>query len=305
MEPHGIRATTTNGNLCRCLIVQHASGQPNGGESTGQTPCHPACLCLVTVSPSTFASGHSAHLSATMPLPTYAPGAKADIRGTLVAVHFRDERGFAIFSIEQDAGSGVRALGYLPPDIALRAVVRAGGTWTQHARYGWQLQVRTLELIDHQDQRGIVAFLVAYTTHLGPVRAADAVARFGSRIFQVIREHPQDPCVIKGITPERARAVHDSFATVASIANVDAWLRHIGLGKADARRVRDAYGEDVVKLVRENPYRLADEVHGIGFIAADSLRVMLGIGPTSTFRLHAALNYVLALVARTEGHVFL
>ena len=239
-----------------------------------------------------------------MPLPTYAPGAEADIRGTLVAVHFRDERGFAIFSIEQADGARVRALGYLPPDVALRAVVRAGGTWTQHARYGWQLQVRTLELIDHLDQRGIIAFLVAYTTHLGPVRAADAVARFGSRVFEVIREHPQELCVIKGITPERARAVHDSFATVASLANVDAWLRHIGLGKADARRVRDAYGEDVVKLVRENPYRLADEIHGIGFITADSLRVMLGIGPTSTFRLHAALNYVLALVARTEGHVF-
>ena len=136
--------------------------------------------------------------------------AEADIRGTLVAVHFRDERGFAIFSIEQDAGSRVRALGYLPPDVALRAVVRAGGAWTQHARYRWRLQVRSLELIDHLDLRGIVAFLVAYTTHLGPVRAADAVARFGSRIFEVIREHPQDLCVIKGITPERACAVRRS-----------------------------------------------------------------------------------------------
>ena len=124
-------------------------------------------------------------------------------------------------------------------------------------------------------------------------------------MFEVIREHPEDLCVIKGITPDRARAIHDSFAAVASIANVDAWLRHIGLGKADARRVREAYGDDAVRVVRENPYRLANEIHGIGFVTADSLRVMLGIGPTSPFRLHAALSYVLALVARTEGHVFL
>ena len=54
-----------------------------------------------------------------------------------------------------------------------------------------------------------------------------------------------------------------------------------------------------------NPYRLADEIHGIGFFTADSLRVMLAIGPTSPFRLHAALKYVLSLVARTEGHVYL
>jgi exodeoxyribonuclease V alpha subunit len=243
--------------------------------------------------------------SATMPLPAFAARAPAHVHGILAAVHFRDERGFAIFSIEQADGSRVRGLGYLPPEISLRAVVRAGGTWSQHARYGWQVQVRTLELIDHVDRRGVVAFLVAYTTHLGPVRAAEAVERFGQRVFEVIRERPEELCVIKGITRARAQTIHASFSAVAGIANVDSWLRHIGLGKADARRVREAYGDDAARLVRENPYRLADEIHGIGFLTADSLRVMLGIGPTSPFRLHAALSYVLALVARTEGHVFL
>src|SRR5215207_5135869 len=241
----------------------------------------------------------------TPPLPAFVAGAQADIRGTLVAVHFRDERGFAIFSLEGADGSRIRALGYLPPDVTLRAVVRVGGTWTRHAQYGWQVQVRTVELVDHLDRRGVVAFLVAYTTHLGPIRAAEAVERFGDRVFEVIRDSPEDLCAIKGITPSRARALHESFAQVATIANVDSWLRHIGLGKADARRVREAYGDDAVRLVRENPYRLADEIHGIGFLTADSLRLMLGIAPTSTFRLHAALKYVLSVVARTEGHVYL
>ncbi|HEX6511005.1 MAG TPA: AAA family ATPase, partial [Chloroflexota bacterium] len=226
-------------------------------------------------------------------------------RGTLVAVHFRDERGFAIFSLEQGDGSRIRALGYLPPDVTMRAVVRVGGTWSRHTLYGWQVQVRTVELVDHLDRRGVVAFLVTYTTHLGPVRAAEAVERFGDRVFEVIRERPEELCAIRGITPARAQAIHASFAQVASIANVDSWLRHIGLGKADARRVREAYGDDAARLVRENPYRLADDIHGIGFVTADSLRLMLGIAPTSTFRLHAALKYVLGLVARTEGHVYL
>src|SRR6266540_372016 len=240
-----------------------------------------------------------------MPLPTFVASAPADVRGTFVAVHFRDERGFAIFSLEQADGSRIRALGYLPPDVTLRAVVRVGGTWTRHARFGWQVQVKTVELVDHLDRRGVVAFLVAYTTHLGPVRAAEAVERFGDRVFEVIRERPEDLCAIKGITPARARMVHESFAQVATIANVDSWLRHIGLGKADARRVREAYGDDAARLVRENPYRLADDIHGIGFVTADSLRLMLGIAPTSTFRLHAALKYVLSIRARTEGHVYL
>jgi Helix-hairpin-helix containing domain len=68
--------------------------------------------------------------------------------------------------------------------------------------------------------------------------------------------------------------------------------------------LRDAYGADAARLVRENPHRLADDIHGIGIVTADSLRVMLGIGPTSPFRMHAALKYVLSLVARTEGHVY-
>jgi hypothetical protein len=57
----------------------------------------------------------------------------------------------------------------------------------------------------------------------------------------VIREQPRELCAIKGITPERERAIHDSFAAVASIANVDSWLRHVGLGKADAQRVRKVW----------------------------------------------------------------
>ena len=126
-----------------------------------------------------------------MPLTEVAAGAFADVRGTLVAVHFRDERGFAIFSLEQADGTRVRALGYLPADFALRAVVRVGGSWTRHAEYGWQVQVRTFELVDHLDRRGVVAFLVAYTTHLGPVRAGAAVERFGDRVFEVIRQRPE------------------------------------------------------------------------------------------------------------------
>src|SRR3989441_7638142 len=245
----------------------------------------------------------AAATTTTTPLQAFVAGAQADVRGTLVAVHYRDERGFAIYSLEQADGSRIRALGYLPADVTLRAVVRVGGMWTRHAQHGWQVQVKTFELVDHLDRRGVVAFLVAYTTHLGPIRAAEAVERFGDRVFEVLRNSPEDLCVIKGITPGRARVIRESFAQVATIADIDSWLRHIGLGKADARRVREAYGHDAARLVRENPYRLADDIHGIGFLTADSLRIMLGVAPTSPFRLHAALKYVLALVARSEGHM--
>jgi hypothetical protein len=91
------------------------------------------------------------------PLPTVVAGAQADVRSTLAAVHFRDKRGFAIFSLEQPDGSRVRARGYLPPDATLRAVIRIGGTWTEHAKYGWQIQVRTVELFEHMHRRGVVA----------------------------------------------------------------------------------------------------------------------------------------------------
>src|SRR5918911_150756 len=260
-------------------------------------------LCCVTAAHSGSRS-HS-ETGTTEPPPSRTAGAPADILGKLAAVHFRDERGFAIFSIEQADGSRVRALGALPSGISLHAVVRLGGTWVCHLQYGWQVQVRTLELVERLDQRGVVAFLVSYTKHLGPVRATEAVERFGTRVFEIISSSPDELCAIKGITPARARAIQSSFAAVASIANVESWLRQIGLGQADARRVRETYGQNAVQLVRENPYRLADEVRGIGFHTADSLRPLLGIGPTSPFRLHAALKYVLSTSARTEGHVYL
>src|SRR5258708_4625857 len=202
----------------------------------------------------------AAATTTTTPLPAFVAGVQADVRGTLVAVHFRDERGFAIFSLEQADGSRVRALGQLPPEFTLQAVVRLGGTWIRHAQFGWQVRVNTFELVDRLDRGGIVAFLVSYTTHLGPVRASEAVERFGDRVFEVLRNSPEDLCVIKGITPGRARVIRESFAVVATIADIDSWLRHIGLGKADARRVREAYGHDAARLVRENPYRLAPTI---------------------------------------------
>src|ERR1700738_1769152 len=202
-----------------------------------------------------------------LPLPAFEAGAAADVVGTLVAVHFRDERGFAIFSLEQADGSRVRALGQLPPEFTLQAVVRLGGTWIRHEQFGWQVRVNTFELIDRLDRRGIVAFLIAYTTHLGPVRASEAVERFGDRVFEVLRNSPEDLCVIKGITPGRARVIRESFAEVATIADIDSWLRHIGLGKADARRVREAYGHDAARLVRENPYRLPRDTPRSGFLS--------------------------------------
>jgi exodeoxyribonuclease V alpha subunit len=168
---------------------------------------------LVLGSVTTVTSGTSStRVAMTMArLPAPVDGAQADLRGTLIAVHFRDERGFAIFSIEQAGGTRIRARGHLPADVTLRAVVRINGIWTQHPQYGWQVRVNTFELIDHVDRRGVVAFLVAYTTHLGPVRAAEAVARFGDRVFEILRNSPEDLCVIKGITAGRAHAIRESF----------------------------------------------------------------------------------------------
>ena len=121
-------------------------------------------LCVGPVTKFASATNRST-VAVTMPLPAVTAGAPADLRGTLVAVHFRDERGFATFSLEQPDGSRVRALGQLPAEISLQAVVRIGGIWTRHAEFGWQVRVNTFELIDRLDRRGIVAFLVAYTTH--------------------------------------------------------------------------------------------------------------------------------------------
>jgi hypothetical protein len=98
--------------------------------------------------------------------PLAAIGAAVHVEGTLAAVNFRDERGFAIFTAELSDRSRVRALGYLPADVSLRALIRINGAWTRHPRYGWQGQVKMLELLDHLDRRGMVAFLVSYTRHL-------------------------------------------------------------------------------------------------------------------------------------------
>src|SRR5260370_8108001 len=99
-----------------------------------------------------------------MPLPAFVTGAPADVRGTLVAVHFRDERGFAIFSLEQPDGSRGRALGQLPAEFTLQAVVRLGGTWIRPAQFRWQVPVNTFYLLTRSYRPRIVPFLSPSTT---------------------------------------------------------------------------------------------------------------------------------------------
>jgi hypothetical protein len=163
-------------------------------------------------------------------LPAFVAGAQADVRGTLVAVHFRDERGFAVFSIQQADRSRLRALGHLPVDVSLHAVVRIGGVWTEHSQYGWQVRCNTVELVDDSDRSGMIAFLASYTKHLGRARAAEAIALFGDRVFEVLKDSPQELCAIKGITPARARAVGESFAPTTA--------RRLSLGVTRHRRRR-------------------------------------------------------------------
>ncbi len=123
-------------------------------------------------------------------LPAFVAGAQAHVRGTLVAAHFRDERGFAVFSVQQAARSRVRALGHLPTDVSLHAVVRIGGIWTEHPQYGWQVRCNTVELVRRLGPQWMIAFLASHTKHLGRVRAAGAVALFGDRVFEVLKDNP-------------------------------------------------------------------------------------------------------------------
>src|SRR5262249_38961901 len=125
---------------------------------------------------------------------------------------------------------------------------------------------------------------------------------FGERTLQVIDESPSFLKEVKGIGPQRISQIRESWRQQKAVRDIMVFLQAHGLGTQRAVRIYKTYGDDAVRIVRENPYRLATDIGGVGFKTADELGARLGIDPASPLRARAALRFTLQQLSQ-EGHV--
>ena len=183
--------------------------------------------------------------------------------------------------------------------------IEASGDYTDHPTYGKQFKVESFEEKAPEDEEAIERYLGSGAIHgIGLALAARIVRRFKADTFRIIEEEPERLAEVKGISERKAMEIADQVNEKRDLRQAMIFLQQYGITMNLAVKVYQQYGQEVYGIIRENPYRLADDIEGVGFRTADEIAVRVGIRMDSDFRIRSGILYVL-LQASAEGHTYL
>lgn len=225
------------------------------------------------------------------------------LSGTIERVTFHNaENGFVVLRVEVQGLRGPVTVVGQTPRAAAGEFVEATGAWKDDPEFGKQFKADTLRILPPSSLEGIEKYLGSgLIKGIGPHFARKIVEVFGKRTLDVIDESPTFLKEIKGIGSRRIQQIRDSWRQQKAVRGIMIFLQSNGIGTAHAYRIYKTYGDRALELVKLNPYRLADDVWGIGFQTADQLALKLGFSEQSIERAQAALRYVLQEAAG-DGH---
>jgi len=230
-------------------------------------------------------------------------------------VHLEGVLEKVVFSNEENAWSVVRLTvsGQRDPVTAVGNLLgaqpgenlRLTGTWINDPRWGRQFKVSSYATVAPGTVAGIEKYLGSGLIRgVGKVMAARLVAAFGMETLDVIEGRPDRLTEVEGIGPKRSREILKAWEEQREIKEVMIFLQSHGVSTHYAIKIYKAYGPRATELVRENPFRLATDIHGIGFKSADKIASALGIPPTAPQRVEAGSLYLLGQGA-DRGHTYL
>ena len=214
-----------------------------------------------------------------------------------------EDTGYTVFSVETADGDEVFVCTY--PGIVEGMYVRAEGQYVHHQKYDLQFACDTVELSMPDDLEGIKRFLASGVIKgVKEVMATRIIMKFKEDTLKIIEEQPERLAEIKGITEKRAIQIAVSFRENSEYRKVIVFLTKYGISVKLAMKIYRKFGDDIYKIIRENPYKIADEIPGVGFRTADGIAMRAGISVDSEFRIRSAVIYVLNQVM-AEGHIFI
>jgi exodeoxyribonuclease V alpha subunit len=183
--------------------------------------------------------------------------------------------------------------------------VRLTGRWSSHPRYGQQFEVHSCTTMLPATVQGIRRYLGSgMIKGIGPMMAERMVAHFGTDILTIIEEEPGRLTEVYGLGPKRTKKIADAWEEQKAIKEVMVFLSGVGVSTSLAVRIYKKYADSSISVVRDEPYRLASEVWGIGFKTADTIARAVGIPHDSPERIKAGLQYTLSQAA-DDGHCYL
>ena len=192
------------------------------------------------------------------------------------------------------------------PGVHVGELLSVEGEWEKDPKYGRQLHVTSFAQRLPASKEGIARYLGSgLIKNVGPKKAQRIVDHFGEQTLAIIEQQPERLSEVKGISAKDREQIEKSWAEQSEIKELHLFLQSHDVSMNLATRIYKQFGQESIKVVRENPYKLAQDVHGIGFRTADDIAVKLGLPRNSIPRLTTGLKYVLAQAANDDGHCYL
>ena len=183
--------------------------------------------------------------------------------------------------------------------------ITAQGDYIEHPVYGRQFKLSSFQITAPQDSVGMERYLGSGAVKgVGAALAARIVKKFGDDTFRIIEEEPERLAEVKGISEKKAQEIAIQMEEKRELRDAMVYLQQYGISNALAVKIYDTYGMELYGILRENPYRLAEDINGVGFRLADELAARVGIHADSNFRIRSGIFYTL-MGAVGEGHCYL
>lgn len=173
------------------------------------------------------------------------------------------------------------------------------------SKYGEQFEVERYECVEPKTKKGIIKYLSSGLIRgVGPVTAKAIVDEFGLNTLEVIEFNPNKLLAVKGISKKKIEVISESFLDVKEMQNAMIFLQTYNISSNMAIKIFEKYRNQTVELVKENPYRLVEDISGIGFASADKIAMEMGIAKNSLFRVRAGVLHLLLEAPEKGGHTF-
>lgn len=226
------------------------------------------------------------------------------IKGYISAIRFHnDKNGYTVFSFVCD-GNEETVVGNFAP-LSEGEMLEVTGEWIIHPVYDRQFKAVSCKSIAPDDEASILRYLSSGVIKgIGPTLAQRIVDEFGKDTFTVLEEQPERLERIKGITLKKAREIGIIVNEKRGYRDAVIFLGRYGIGNVLAIKIYNYYRDDVYQVLRDNPYRLAEDIQGVGFKTADSIAAAIGFKADSEYRISAGILYTLSL-AMGQGFMYL
>ena len=226
------------------------------------------------------------------------------IKGFVDHIIFQNaDNGYTVLSLSAEDGETI-LVGMLK-GVAQWDSIQAEGDYIDHPVYGVQFKVNSFQTVLPEDAAGMERYLSSGAIRgVGAALAARIVKKFGADTFRIIEEEPERLVEIKGISERIAREISDQMEEKKDMREAFIYLQQFGISNALAVKIYNTYESSLYGILQENPYKLAEDIEGVGFRIADEIAAKIGIRTDSDYRIRSGIFYVL-LQAVQEGHLYL